>query len=45
VIEVPVDESINVTSRGAVPETGVPVNAATGAEGDGDKVIYEAFTS
>ena len=29
-MEVPVEESVKVTSRGAVPESGVPVNAATG---------------
>ena len=35
----PVEVSVNVTVRGAVPESGVPVNAATGADGDADTEI------
>ena len=34
-MDVPVEESVKVTSSAAVPGSGVPVNAATGAAGGG----------
>ena len=35
----PVEESVNITVREEGPDSGVPVNAATGADGDADTEI------
>jgi hypothetical protein len=39
----PVDESVNVTFNGAVPDVGVPENAATGATGAALTVMYPGW--